>query len=691
MQEDSSSNKAVIAPEIQKLEALIQKSAYTKAEKQINEILTHESVPIQTELWMNYFNSLILTRRGEFKQGLNLATTTRDKAEKDKLWQLVIQSQLIIIEALWRLGQTQKAFKEAQKGEDLLQKNNYFSSIENINKKQAKFLWLKGLLHQREGDLNEAFQCHQKSYKIFDSLDCNLDAAYCLNALGVIDMKRGNLKGALEYFKKCLQINKKLKNTRGIAQQYNNIGVIYREMGELDQALKYIQKDLALRQDSGEQRDVAYSLCNIAMVYQLKGDLDQALKFATESLEIREKIEEESTIAYTLRVIGDIHQKRGEITKAYEAFQKSLQLNRKLHDDIAIAESLYKLIILASENKLGETEKFLEELQTIAEENDNKLIEQQYQIAKAIILKSANRTIKRAKAQEIFLEVSQKEVVKNELTVYAMINLAELLLEELQLTSNKEVLKEFKTLIGKLLEIARNQHSSHLLALTYLLQSKLSLLEFNVNKAQELLTEAQQIAITKNLNRLAMKISNEYDLLLDQLEKWDEISKRKSSISERVELTKLDQILTEIIQKGAVDVPAVSSEEPIFLIILTKDGLTFHSQKFVSQKEPDDMLVAGFLTAINSFMKETFAAKGNIERIKHQEFTILFIQEGDFIFCYVFKGQSFSALQKLEEFIEEVTKKMKPLLNGFLTNGEKPNEAEKEKIELLCKESFLEN
>jgi len=43
-----------------------------------------------------------------------------------------------------------------------------------------------------------------------------------------------------------------------------------------------------------------------------------------------------------------------------------------------------------------------------------------------------------------------------------------------------------------------------------------------------------------------------------------------------------------------------------------------------------------------------------VERIKHQENTLLLKNVEPYLFSYVFEGQSYSAIQKLDRFIEKL-------------------------------------
>jgi hypothetical protein len=78
------------------------------------------------------------------------------------------------------------------------------------------------------------------------------------------------------------------------------------------------------------------------------------------------------------------------------------------------------------------------------------------------------------------------------------------------------------------------------------------------------------------------------------------------------------------------------------------------SKQFAPEGTLDDKVIGDLLTAINNFIQETFAATGSIERIKHKEHTLLMKPIDSLLCCYVFKGQSYSALRKLDAFINTI-------------------------------------
>ncbi|MHA2251979.1 MAG: hypothetical protein ACXAD7_16570, partial [Candidatus Kariarchaeaceae archaeon] len=224
---------------------------------------------------------------------------------------------------------------------------------------------------------------------------------------------------------------------------------------------------------------------------------------------------------------------------------------------------------------------------------------------------------------------------------------------ELKSYKNEAILSEVKELSAKLLQLAKEQDSHSLLAQTYLLQSKLALLELDISQAQFLLTQAELTANEKKLRKLALKISNEYDAIIDRT-KWEALRKRNSSLIERVEESNLDEILTNMMNKRKEESLEVIEETPVLLLILNENGLTIYSKKFDPTKHVSEQLIGGFLTASSAGMTEALSGHGSIERIKYGDYTMIFKNTIPLTFCYVFQGKSYMAIQRLNKFIDEV-------------------------------------
>jgi predicted amidohydrolase len=171
-------------------------------------------------------------------------------------------------------------------------------------------------------------------------------------------------------------------------------------------------------------------------------------------------------------------------------------------------------------------------------------------VARSLSLKSSTRVRDRLKAGEILEQVVKEEIGNHSLTVTAMIHLCDLLLSELKMTGEDELLVKIGALTEQLLRIAEEQTSDLLLAETYLLQSKLALVELDMGKAEKLMAKAQLIAEERELTALARTVAHERGLLQSQMRKWDLIVKENPSPREMIDLTKLDGFVEQMIQKA---------------------------------------------------------------------------------------------------------------------------------------------
>ncbi|MFX0183856.1 MAG: hypothetical protein ACFE95_12300, partial [Candidatus Hodarchaeota archaeon] len=314
--------------------------------------------------------------------------------------------------------------------------------------------------------------------------------------------------------------------------------------------------------------------------------------------------------------------------------------------------TLFNMISVETQRNLIEnSENYLKKLNEINDKENNMVINQIYRLAKALVLKTSDRVVKQAEAQQLFQEIADEEIIQHEINVIAMKNLCDLLIQELRTSGQDEVLIEIKGILERLLAIAKNQQSDSLLVETYLIQSKIALLELDINSARQLLSQAQQIAEEKGLRGLAVIVSRDYDSLLSQIGQWDDFVDRDVTIGERLELAELESMVTRMIRKKA-DITELSEEESVLFLILGRSGMSMYSKHFISESLLPDQLIGGFLTAINAFTQQAFSESGSIEGIKHKEYTILMKPVEPFLCCYVFKGPSYYPLQKLQNFSE---------------------------------------
>ncbi|MCH8905825.1 MAG: tetratricopeptide repeat protein [Candidatus Heimdallarchaeota archaeon] len=500
------------------------------------------------------------------------------------------------------------------------------------------------------GDFEKYRDFVDSGAKIWKEIKFAMGEIYYHGGIGLYYLNMANLTLASSHYQMALKISDQLGTRMSLGAIYRFTGEIHYRRGELKEALVSYQKSLKIRQESNDILGSGDSYAHLGKIYQEFGDLEFALENYVKGLEKRKSINFISGVASSYDLIGKVHIEMNELESANEYFNKSLGIKRKLGNEFSIAATLFNQIRIHLELDTEMVQSLFDELQSINNKLENKHIDLYTKLAEALILKNSTRGLKKSQAQLILLDLVQMKMVDHGLTVIALLNLTEILLWELKSSGNKEILSEIDDAITKLVAIAKSQNIPSLFVKTYLFKSKLALLNLEFDKAKEHLNKAQEIAVNKGLRYLAIMVSNELDALLKQIDKWEELVQKELPFDQVVELTQFEHILKRI---NPQEDENIIPEEPVLLLILGEGGITIFSHKF-RKLDIKEELVGSFLSAINTFGKETFSPDGSIERIIHQNYTILIKAVSNFLFCFIINGNSYSAIQKFDAFIDSV-------------------------------------
>ncbi|MFX1534732.1 MAG: tetratricopeptide repeat protein [Promethearchaeota archaeon] len=621
---------------IVQVEKLLYEGKFNEALQIVNTVEKDNTLTTDDRLTCQLLKGTLLNKQGKFEEALQIANKVLQESQSLGKALQTIDAVFIMADAYIVLGRFNEALETLLQGEKTLKRVRQKESSKSILRRFFSFR-----------------QAEKVDKKKESPEEIGRRKARLLYHKGVIYMRKGDLEQASDYHQEGLALQKEFGDKQDISLSLNNIGIIYWQQGALDKALRYCEESLELFEELGNKQNIARSLNNIGVIYMTKGELDQALENFQKSLTLLLEMGNKHYIAALQGNIGEIYRQQGHLDLALENLSQSLELFEDIGNNLHTSEALFRLIMITIDKPSPElAQQYLERLQKINEQEKNKIISQRYRVSNALILKSSQRARKRVKAEELLEQVAGEEIVDHEVTVVALLGLCDLLLSELLSSGNQEILDDVKPLVNRLLEIAKAQHSHSLLVESYMLNANLALVDLNLNEARRLLTQAQFIAEERDLKRLAMKISNEHDILLEQLSKWEELIERNASLTERAEFAHLEDVMRRMLQKRAVDIPEVTEEKPILFLILSGSGLCRFSKTFLPEGEVNDQLIGGFLTAIQGFSTEIFAQ--SIDRVKMEKYTLLMKSEEPFLMCYVFQGQSYTAQQKLSQFTNNI-------------------------------------
>jgi tetratricopeptide (TPR) repeat protein len=582
-------------------------------------------------------------------------------------------------------------------------------SLEPVHKyseqQKAIFYTLTSEIHLLLGDYIKAYEIAENGMECADKIDMNIDVVDTFLNMAHILMYTGKnresmnlLKKSSEILKNLPQISEKDRNRR-MGEIYSFEGFNFYLFGEMTKAIKILKESIDLLEKWGSQSALAraYALfgfmhifigeynkahinisksqiicenkespqynisklvnsLGMGVIFFFKGEIQLAIETTKKEVTMARKYNNPTFICWGLNNLGLLYQELGEWDLAIKTLKECLPMLEKIGgitEMVGHLESFFHAYIsmgniAAAQNIFHKIEQYRNK------EKNNTYVTLVYRLSRAILMKLSKRTRDLGIAQEIFQMIAHEEVISIEYTQKAILYLCEMLLDEFKDSKNVEALTEFAPLLKNLQEASEKRYSYNILAETYVLEAKLSMLKFDLKKARHLLTKAQQIAERYGLRRLAIQISREHDKLLQNLEVWDQMKKENVGISERLEKSDITDQISTMLKKKPADIPETSPESPIILLIMSSSGLPLYTKIFSKDWKFNKGLFSGFLSAFNSFSNQIFSE--GLDRANFGKFTILMTGMPPFKSCYVYEGQSFLAQQKFSRFNEKIQK-----------------------------------
>jgi tetratricopeptide (TPR) repeat protein len=523
---------------------------------------------------------------------------------------LLIDSYISKAWALLNLGDLETILDLIFKGEDLLKKLTMMTRSDSA-KREYQLKLIKSLYFFKSRNIDKALEYGEESLKISEDYGNYEEIALALQFNSSYYFALGNLNRVIDYLERCLIVQRTYRK-RAHWMTFKDLGVLNGIIGELDLALEYTMQGLTLAEEIGNKRYIAECLNNSSLIYRQMGNLDRAL----------------------------------------EALERNLIIWEEADSKMKLLAGLDSLFIVSLDaNSFKQAEQYFLRMQQINEQVKDKMSDVACRVNEALLLKMSLNPLNKEKAKEILQQVVKEEIINWEFTERALLHLCDIYLLELQTYNNQEVLREINLLINRLSEFAESQHSFLLLAEIDLLKGKLALIQMNMGSARQLFTKGERIADEHGLHLLARAISTEHDKLLEQLEKWENLQKAETTVSERLKFVEIDKTLDHMMGKKMMEPPDLVEDDPILLTIMSKTGLPYFNHTFIKNWDHSD-LFSSFISAFNTFSSEIFAK--TIDRIKIGE-NIIFIKPVEpFLACYVSKGQSYPAIKKLNKFSDSI-------------------------------------
>jgi tetratricopeptide (TPR) repeat protein len=396
----------------------------------------------------------------------------------------------------------------------------------------AHFYDTLGAVYQWYGKYDTALDYIQKANSLFDEI--GIIQLISKSRVGFHYFFIGELDKAIkildEIIPKLLESESKRWRCYGNWQN----GLINWLKGNLDVAIESIVKAVKIAEGMNDRYHIDLFNVFLAAVYFDKGNYDQTMKLCLQSIKSSYLHQEKYTIAFANYLLGKVYHIKGDFNLAWDYAHKGLQQRKEMDAIHHTIESLFSLIlILIDKNDLTQAKKYFDELTNYVEKKPTKRFLLIEKISQAIIQKASTRPRLWIKAIDILEEVVNEEIADHSLTVIALINLCELLINEFSFSGDSEVLMELENYTELLESIAKEQKTYYLRLeagniriLTMWLKAQYSIVDIDLQKAKDLLHEAQTMADEEGLTRLAEKITNQQGRFLERIDRWDDFIKK---------------------------------------------------------------------------------------------------------------------------------------------------------------------
>ncbi|MHA2280376.1 MAG: tetratricopeptide repeat protein [Promethearchaeota archaeon] len=519
----------------------------------------------------------------------------------------------------------------------------------------ALFLKVRCLILLREDELSQLLNQLENVYLSFKDVsptekhkrEANLNRFKATVSLLI----ENDYDKAIEFCDRSLVIREKLGNKSDVAQALLVLSGYYADKGDLSKSLKYAKKSLTIKEIRKRDKCEAFSI--LGAILSVRGELDHALEYTEQLKKISDEINHKYWRIAAMCRAGFIFRLKGDLDQALEYFKSGLISLEESGLFVGRGNVFFNLIRIYVEKGLNKKAKrYLTNFKQFVDQVNVKFPERLYQLSNGLVLKASSNIRDHFKAEMILKEFIKINNFPRDFIITAITYLCDLLIMELRRTNDLSILEELNPLINQFSNFAEDQESYWRLADAKILQAKLALIQMNMGEARRFLTQAQIIADEHGLGLMAQKISSEHDTLLNQLSKWEKFKEDKAPISDRIELSSLDDVVERLLEKRTVEPTKILDEQPMLLLILAEGGVLLFSYPFTDDWQRNNELFGSFLSAISSFSDEFFYE--GVDRFKFGQYTVLIEEAENISIHYLFNGQTYLAKKKLKYFKEKI-------------------------------------
>ncbi|MHA1550786.1 MAG: tetratricopeptide repeat protein [Candidatus Heimdallarchaeaceae archaeon] len=612
--------KGSLSLELKQIETIIIQGRYNEAHQKLDQYLEKKDFSPEDYIRCKILKTRIYYLTQPYSLGIESAQEALQKSQALGSQYLIFDSAIWLQHIFVITGEIDEAFKTL---EIVKQAFDSLEEVESFDYLKRKSFYLRSRRPYRDGfdaiqeDLNESLEISEK-------INDDYGKTWALFLLGNLHSFFDKKSEALLFFNQCYVLAERTDDIESKMGSQHNSADIHIMQGDIEEGFNLQKNALTLAREMNSPFIVGIILGDIGSYYWHKSDLESTYSYYNLSLSSLEEAKNTNHWHYSLTLfnLALISLEMGDIKKALK-FQDKIESIKTTHDEHHVSKRFFEL---------------------------TKAIVLKYQLFHGEEIGEATQS----EIEKSLEKISFSKFVFGDINKIALFHLCDFYVHNYQTSKDELTFEKLKTAISRFAQKAKEQKSLKLLAEVYLFESQIALIDFDTGKARTLLNEAQKIAEEKGIFKLANLVSNSYDNLLDNLHYWESTTLQLPAISDRLELTHIEDLLNKFVRNKIIYTDIAQEEEqPVVFFIINLDGSILFSEIF-SDELLSDETVNGILSTINSIDKSPDDESKTIERLKFETHSILFSNFKNFSFSYVFYGQSYLAMKKFQKMLNKL-------------------------------------
>lgn len=215
-------------------------------------------------------------------------------------------------------------------------------SVQSTNQEErARAMGMQATGFMVAGNYDDATRNIQSALQIFETLHLERDVAGMLSLLGQVHERRGDLGEAFTLQNRALEISRKAGYKELEAGVLNWMSIIAQKKGDLDEATRLCEQSIAVDEESGELRSKAIHMVQAGMLARARKDLEKALAIFQDAAKIVEQLGDEVLFCgISTRVVEEFYAKKSPQGWFLSQTLKPIMERLKLYRDLAYLYTL---------------------------------------------------------------------------------------------------------------------------------------------------------------------------------------------------------------------------------------------------------------------------------------------------------------------------------------------------------------